>query len=539
VAVTVTASSAVGYGRVIAGLGPYPPAGGVIDFLSEDLFHEFWLRLGWPEYEALSGEARVAVGDLDGDGQSEIVVGLGRGEAGPPPIPNGMFLILDSQYNHLAWGQVNWPEYNAANGETWPACGDLDGDGRDEILIGLGAGGGGRVEVFQYAAGAVTHREWLLLDWDDYNTASGEVRPAAGDVDGDGEREVVLGLGPVSGNAALPGGAFVVTRDALPLAWGAIDWAEYNSANGESWPACADLDGDGRAEILLGMGKRGGGRVAVMDYAYGYPTHLAWITLSATDYNRLAGETHPAAGDLDGDGRDEVLVGPGKGGGGWLEAFDDAAAGMPSLFQVPVQWESYGLAHGGLWPAVAPARTGPTVFDVAASPNPTLGQTLVVLSATAGLPGGSPIAEVEWWVDPREGPGAAMAPLDGALGGSVESVGTQVDVSGWPNGSYTLQVRARDHTGAWGSAASVALRVGDAADTVTVTQVKYKKRVLTVRAKSNATPGSVTLWADGLGNLLYKKKSRSHSRKFKNVLVKPPWVTVRSSNGGVATAPLP
>jgi hypothetical protein len=55
---------------------------------------------------------------VDGDGKDEIVVGLANdGE--------GYLEVLDDQnagYGHLWWARVHWNTYNQTNGETWPAC---------------------------------------------------------------------------------------------------------------------------------------------------------------------------------------------------------------------------------------------------------------------------------------------------------------------------------------------------------------------------------------------------------------------------------
>ena len=226
---------------VVTGLGE--ASGGWTEAFTEDYLHRDWLRVNWLAYNSANGEARIAVGDIDGDGRDEIVVGLGP-VAGDPSIPGGWFEVLDDDYSHLAWGRVNWPPYNSANGETRPACGDVDGDGRDEIVIGLGPVSGdpsypgGWLEVFTYDSGSVVHSAWPRVNWREYNSLNGETRPVCGDLDADGKDEIVIGLGPVSGDPNYPGGWFeVLDDDYSHLDWGRVKWSPYNSANGESWPA--------------------------------------------------------------------------------------------------------------------------------------------------------------------------------------------------------------------------------------------------------------------------------------------------------------
>jgi len=351
---TITFFERVGPFLVLSGLGE--GSIGYIEAFTEDYSHGDWLRIAWWDYNSANGEARLATGDIDGDGRDEIVIGLGPVD-GEPSIPGGYFQVLDDDYTHLAWGRIDWPSYNKTNGESWPACGDIDGDGRDEIIVGLGPypAYGGWLEVFDYDAGDMAHKAWIRVIWELYNSESGETRPACGDIDGDGRDEIVVGFGPVSGEPSIPGGWFqVLDDDYTRLAWGQINWGAYNSANGESWPACGDTDGDGKDEIIIGLGPypADGGWFEVFDYARGDVTRKAWKRINWGSYNNLNGETRPASGDLDGDGKDEIVVGLGQGGGGWMEIFDDAPAGHAHFAWILIHWKSYCVANGETWPAV-------------------------------------------------------------------------------------------------------------------------------------------------------------------------------------------
>jgi len=279
---------------LVIGSGSYPAAGGWNEVFRGDFSHEDWVRVGWEAYNSANGEARVATGDIDGDGRDEIILGLGPVD-GNPSIPGGWFEVLDDDYTHLAWGRVNWSPYNSANGESWPACGDIDADGKDEIIIGLGSypAKGGYFEVFDYDAANLVHKAWGRVSWSPYNSANGETRPACGDIDGDGRDEIIIGLGSYPAK----GGYFEVfdydTGSCTHKAWGQVNWSPYNSANGETRPACGDIDGDGRDEIVIGLGSfpTYGGWFEVFDDNY---AHLTWGWINWSPYNAANGESWPA-----------------------------------------------------------------------------------------------------------------------------------------------------------------------------------------------------------------------------------------------------
>ena len=49
---------------------------------------------------------------------------------------------------------------------------------------------------------------------------------------------------------------------------------------------------------------------------------------------------------------DEIVIGLGDNGGGWMEVVDDASAGYAHLAWAQVHWPNYNIANGGTWPAV-------------------------------------------------------------------------------------------------------------------------------------------------------------------------------------------
>jgi hypothetical protein len=108
--------------------------------------------------------------------------------------------------------------------------------------------------------------------------------------------------------------------------------------------------------------------------------------------------------------------------------------------------------------------TGPEVSNVLADPNPTPGGRMQIITLTADVAdtlGGTNITQVEWFVDtdPGFGNGFGMNPVDGLLDSNAEAMTSELNVSSWFSGDYTLYVRAMDAAGNWGNVSSVVLTV--------------------------------------------------------------------------------
>jgi len=345
--------------NLIAGLGKFPNNGGRILAHNINSEENTWSYVNWDYYNYYNGEARTATGDIDGDGKKEVIIGLGKVSQNRN-IPGGWFEVLDDELEHLAWGRIQWGMYNMLNGESWPACGDIDGDGIDEILIGLGDNannnGWGWFEVFNYVNGKIVHRKWIRSPLFNENpNIAGKVPIASGDIDGDHIDEIIIGM---DSNPGI-GCKFAILDDEIHdfqmIANYQIQFGLYNNANGEVRPACGDINGDGKDEIIIGFGeyKSFGGNYAIYSFdSTNGISKLFWSNIRDEKYNLINGETRPACGDIDDDGIDEIVIGRGLGGNGIIDIFKFNSDGITSLKQINVPWAEYNEKNGSVWPAI-------------------------------------------------------------------------------------------------------------------------------------------------------------------------------------------
>jgi hypothetical protein len=175
----------------------------------------------------------LAAADLDGDGFADIITGAGAG--GGPHVK--VFSGKDGSLLRSFWAYAP-----AFRGGVTVAAGDINGDGRADIVTGAGAGGGPHVKAFDGTDLTVLH-SFFAFD----STFLGGVSVSAADFDGDGRADIVTGAGAGDRPTVQVYGGKDGTLIRSFLAF-------YPVFTGGVRVAVSDINGDGRPDIVTGGG---------------------------------------------------------------------------------------------------------------------------------------------------------------------------------------------------------------------------------------------------------------------------------------------
>lgn len=350
--------------------------------------------VGWPRRAGTGLQSSPAVGDVDNDGRAEIVV-----------ASNDLRVYA---WNHDGSDLAGWEGGKPIDAPTGasPTLADVDGDGVLEIIVGTRSGrlyvwdGDGQLvqAVWEVDSGPHLGTRWPL-------TLGGAISSAcaAGDLDGDGVDEIVV--------AADDGRVYAFNGDGTPL----VGWegglpTESGVPFEFSSPIIANLDADGTLEVAIGARD---GRIYAWNHDGSRVVSFGQNGVLTTGVNA---HSSLAVGDVDNDGQMEIVVGTDT---TYTLAFE--------LTGVPVP--QYPKEVGG-----SQLRGAPLIADLGWEP----GAEVIVATATGRIKAwnGRTLNEIPGWRDPNffpnEGPGVFVEePIQAVLAlGDLDADGRAELVAG-------------------------------------------------------------------------------------------------------------
>lgn len=187
------------------------------------------LRTFYPYGYDYNGGISIAIADLDGDNKNEIITGPEKGGANKIMVFNWYGREINSGWHayHQDWINLG----------TNVAAGDINGDGQIEIISGAGFRGGPHVKIFDKNGKLISEGFFA------YDTAfRGGVNVTTGDVNGDGTSEIITGPG-FGGSPHVK----IFNQNGTLL----NQWYAYNEDNNEGVNVvAADLDHNGIDEVI-------------------------------------------------------------------------------------------------------------------------------------------------------------------------------------------------------------------------------------------------------------------------------------------------
>jgi protocatechuate 3,4-dioxygenase beta subunit len=257
---------------------------------------------------SFTGGVRVALGDVNGDGTPDVITAAGPG--GGPHVK-----VFDGKTGALL---ASFMAYDAGfTGGVYVAAADLDGDGKAEVITGAGAGGGPHVKAFD----PLTVGE--VASFFAYDAGfTGGVRVAGGDLNGDGRAEIITGAGAGGGPHVKAFGSFTgATPTGTIQTSELVSFFAYDAGfTGGVYVAAGDINGDGKADIVTGAGETGAAHVKAFSgagFALGgviLPGQPTGPGLLASFYGldpTLIGGARVGVIDINGDGKADIVVGSG------------------------------------------------------------------------------------------------------------------------------------------------------------------------------------------------------------------------------------
>ncbi|HEV8712957.1 MAG TPA: FG-GAP-like repeat-containing protein [Candidatus Binatia bacterium] len=313
----------------------------------------------------------AVVGDIDGDGVSDYLVGAYE-HYWQENLNQGRAFVFSGQSGKILWIlDLPTPYQGAAFGSAVAAAGDVNQDGVPDLLVGaFGQGESGQAFVFSGKTGKLLYT--MQAPRRQSGAGFGWAVTALGDLTGDGVPELVVGAFAQEGR----GRVFVFDgQNGKLLRTLAPPSLSESMTFGWSVAAAGDLDQDGSPDILVGAPYTPVGELSVQGRVFAFSGRTGELLYALTDPFPRAGEGFgwrvASGGDLNGDGVPDILIGaPYKSGEGTRSegaafVFNGADGSLLFSLRNPALSKSY--SGFGLMVAQTPDINGDGVPEILVS----------------------------------------------------------------------------------------------------------------------------------------------------------------------------
>lgn len=253
--------------------------------------------------DALFGHAVVPIPDLDGDGRDDVIIAAPN--VAVERVNRGVVAAYSSKTGAELWRRLGDPV--ATLGWDLALAGDQNGDGRVDVFVGEPRATRGCVLLVSGTDGSVLR----TFTPEEAISSFGWYVATTDDLDGDGHPDLAVGAQPGNGPEDPPGGRAYL----LSSASGKVlrEWRGTDTLRGfgEVVAAVGDLDGDGHGEVIVAapgtpdLSRARPGTVTV----YSGTSGAVLREWSGKQPGELYGRMVAAAGDLDGDRVEDVAIG--------------------------------------------------------------------------------------------------------------------------------------------------------------------------------------------------------------------------------------
>jgi hypothetical protein len=362
---------------------------------------------------AYFGVSVASAGDVNGDGYSDVIAGAEWHDNGQ--VDEGRAYV----YHGSASGPSaapSWTEERNQAGEYFgysvASAGDVNGDGFSDVIVGAPEYDGshvdeGRAWVFHGSSSGLASAAAWFADIDQAETQFGASVATAGDVNGDGFSDVIVGAWLYDHGQADEGQAFVYLGSATGLGAAASWTADGDQASahfGWSVASAGDVDGDGTSDVIVGAPDRDNGQQSegqafvYLGSATGLGALAAW-SAESDQGSACFGSSVAPVGDVTGDGFGDVII-----GAKWYDN-GEGQEGRAYIF--------YGNGTNGLERIPRQARADDSApVDLLGSPRSATSFRLKTLGRTAA---GRGKLHLEWEVKPLgvpfDGTGIGSGPV--------------------------------------------------------------------------------------------------------------------------------